>query len=195
MRVVPIFAGNTKIEECALWSVVYPEHGESADNIFRQLFNNWNDTEYVRGFIKDHESELKHPIWKGITKDEALEQVLDEVEDFEAELKAVESKQPGFENVTLDDIFEPLHKDEFRHRRRNESHRKARPDFSTPMLRIYAIKLSDGCFIVTGGGIKLTNSMKEAELEGEVSKIERVQDYLKREGISSREGLIEGLTD
>ncbi len=190
MKIVPIFEGDIKAEDCNLWAVIYPGHGEEASNVFKQLFDLWNDTQYLQNFFISHQKDLLDPIWKGIAINDAIDQVLDEAEDFELELKYIETKHPGYENTNLDEVFEHLHKNEFIHKRRNAAHRKARPYMANSMLRIYAIRLDDGCFIITGGGIKLTDRMQETELEKEIPKLERLQDYLKTEGISSREGLL-----
>ncbi len=195
MKIVPIFEGNTKLEDCDLWAVVYGKDTPIEDNIFSQLLERWTDTEYVREFIKEHHQELQNPIWNGISRKQALNKVMEEAEDFESELKNVEAKIPGYEKTSLDDIFEPLHNDEFRLRQKNKDQVKAKPHFDKPMLRIYGVKLSDGSYVVTGGGIKLTVTMKAAGLEGEVKKIEKLQEYLEVEGITTREGLIEAFTE
>ena len=47
-------------------------------------------------------------------------------------------------------------------------------------LRIYAIKLEDGIYVITGGAIKLTKSMNEAENTNEELKyLEQCKNYLK----------------
>ena len=52
-------------------------------------------------------------------------------------------------------------------------------------LRIYAIKLNSGIFIITGGAIKLTATMKErAHTAIELIKIEKVRRFLIDNGIA-----------
>jgi len=58
------------------------------------------------------------------------------------------------------------------------------------MLRVYAIELDEGCFVITGGAIKLTPQMTTNELINEKNRIEQVQEYLKLSGISDKAGLI-----
>lgn len=197
MKIIPIFEGNIKLNECNLWSVCYPEDRKNAGTIFRQLFELWNDTEYLQEFFIKNQNNLLNEIWKGISIDEAVDQVLDERLDFESELKKVEAKHPGYENMELSSIFEELHKNEFRFRRQNKYHRKAKPfsEHTVAMIRIYGIELreEEGCYIVTGGGIKLTDDMKTSGLDGQIRKIERVQDFLKGENILNRNDLIQRL--
>ena len=46
-------------------------------------------------------------------------------------------------------------------------------------LRIYAIKLEPGCYIITGGAIKLTHKMGDREHTlNELSKMEQVRNFL-----------------
>ena len=57
-------------------------------------------------------------------------------------------------------------------------------------LRLYAIKLIQGNYIITGGAIKLTATMQEREhTRQELVKIDRVRRYLLEEGIIDDEGL------
>jgi hypothetical protein len=135
---------------------------------------------------------LQHPCWGGLTIDDAVDKILDEAQDFEAELKAIETKKPGYENVPLNEIFKNLHKDEFLLRASNWMEKKAKPNFYNPMLRFYAIEF-DGCFIITGGAIKLIEKMEGIYFENEVRKLKQLQEYLRIEQIVSKEGLFEDL--
>ena len=51
-------------------------------------------------------------------------------------------------------------------------------------LRLYAIKLNVGIYIITGGAIKLTRTMQEREHTLlELSKMEKVRNFLINEGV------------
>ena len=174
-----------------LYSVCYPEHkigGEPAD-IIKILFDRWTDPEYLLEFFKRHASDLANVFWKGITIDQAIKQVLGEVERLEELLWAIETKQPGYEDKTFRDVFKPLHKNIYSLNWNNEQFRKARPDLPDSMLRIYAIELGDGSFVITGGVIKLTEKMVGDQFEIEIKNLNRVRDYLRNEGISDKVGL------
>ncbi|MGN6436024.1 MAG: hypothetical protein ACTHMM_05805 [Agriterribacter sp.] len=69
--------------------------------------------------------------------------------------------------------------------------RKGKPDFSIPMLRLYALKLDDGSIVVTGGAIKLTKIMEGTMFEVEKRNLKLVQQFLQSEGIFTSEGLNE----
>ncbi len=61
-------------------------------------------------------------------------------------------------------------------------------------LRIYAIKLATGVYIITGGAIKLTATMEEREhTQAELTKMEMVRNFLLNEGIIDDDGFIEYL--
>lgn len=63
-------------------------------------------------------------------------------------------------------------------------------------LRLYAIKLIQGNYIITGGAIKLTATMQEREhTRQELVKIDRVRRYLLEEGIIDDEGFIEYISE
>jgi hypothetical protein len=60
-----------------------------------------------------------------------------------------------------------------------------------PFLRLYAIRLADGSFVVTGGSIKLTEKMNgRKHLEAELVKMEQVKRYLKEIDVLYFEDLI-----
>ena len=63
-------------------------------------------------------------------------------------------------------------------------------------LRLYAIKLIQGNYIITGGAIKLTATMQEREhTRQELVKIDKVRRYLLEEGIIDDEGFIEYISE
>ena len=65
-----------------------------------------------------------------------------------------------------------------------------------PWLRIYAIRLNDGKYIITGGAIKLTEKMQDRPHTAfELKKIEIVRDFLKSLGVFDDEGFIEYLEE
>lgn len=61
-------------------------------------------------------------------------------------------------------------------------------------MRIYAIKLAAGIYIITGGAIKLTATMQEREHTLlELQKMETVRRFLLEENIVDDESFIEYL--
>jgi hypothetical protein len=61
---------------------------------------------------------------------------------------------------------------------------KAKGDRHRSWLRIYAIRVDVDLYIVTGGAIKLTATMREREhTQKELQKIDRCRNYLREQGI------------
>ncbi|MDE3211771.1 MAG: hypothetical protein KGM98_00945 [Bacteroidota bacterium] len=187
MEFVSIFTAE---EEANLWPVCYPEHVVEgvARDIFSLQFDLWSNTDYLRAFFMNNR-DLKTPFWSYLSLDQAIDKVLDEREQFEAELFNIENKVPGYKGRDLKTIFKPLHKNIYSIHFENEFHRKAKPNFFDPIIRIYAVELSDGTMIITGGVLKLTEKMVGDQFDAEFKNLKSVQEYLKREGIDSKAGL------
>lgn len=59
-------------------------------------------------------------------------------------------------------------------------------------LRIYAIKIDENCFLITGGAIKMSHKMKDhPDTALELKKIERVKAYLLKSGVSDNDSFYE----
>ena len=63
-------------------------------------------------------------------------------------------------------------------------------------LRVYAIRLTTGAYIITGGAIKLTFKMEERDhTKRELDKIERVRNFLINEHIIDDDSFIEYIAE
>ena len=72
---------------------------------------------------------------------------------------------------------------------------KERPQHAS-WLRIYAIKLEPGCYIITGGAIKLTRTMQEREHTlNELKKMEQVRNYLIRNQAIDADGFADYMSE
>lgn len=56
-------------------------------------------------------------------------------------------------------------------------------------LRLYGIRLSSNCYLITGGAIKLTKDMRRPYLENELKKLELAKRFLRNNGINYPEDL------
>ena len=62
----------------------------------------------------------------------------------------------------------------------------------TSWLRIYAIKLSEGIYVIIGGAIKLTLKMEErVHTKLELVKMEKVRSFLLNENIIDNDSFVE----
>jgi len=87
----------------------------------------------------------------------------------------------------INEIFKPLVKQNFDLKNKNKY--KSRPEQKIPFLRLYAIRLEDDTYIITGGAIKLTKEMNREHLELEKQKLEQVKYFLRSNGITYLEDL------
>jgi hypothetical protein len=102
-----------------------------------------------------------------LTKENAVKETIYEAKQFRKELLKCRHKQDKlkllFEKLSYNNAYELLLK--------QKSKRK--------WLRIYAIRIDENCFLVTGGAIKLTQTMNERKhTNEELVKLEKVRNYL-----------------
>lgn len=164
----------TSIVENKLYALVTPD----GSDVFTQCFENWQDTLYLYDFFKQHEVALG---FYGMGSKEAVKKALSESKQFY--LNILDIAEGNTDNATLDnDIFQPLHKND---------------DFDLPLiaakaygpckpnsfLRLYAVRLSDGTYIIAGGLIKTTQRLQETE-EGNkiVAQLKQLEAYLRKNG-------------
>lgn len=63
-------------------------------------------------------------------------------------------------------------------------------------LRIYALKLAKGVYIITGGAIKLTATMQEREhTAAELERIEKVRNFLLDENIIDDDSFVDYIAE
>lgn len=83
----------------------------------------------------------------------------------------------------LDDFFEPLHKTEAFGHPRFYTDFKAK-GVKAPWVRLYAVKLDENLYVLTGFGIKLVKGMKDDEkLKAELLKLEKATQHLRSTGM------------
>lgn len=100
-------------------------------------------------------------------------------------------------DADLDTIFRPLDNNQAPDALlEKEKARLRRKIGHSSWLRIYAIKLASGIYIITGGAIKLTATMQEREhTRKELIKIEKVRRFLLQENIIDDSGFIEYISE
>lgn len=163
-----------------LWAVQYA--GDET-NALQQLFDQWEDPLWLRRFFLDNIGDLS--AYFKIT--DVNQAIFDTLSDREALQCLILDISP---EANLDELFRPL--ENSRTQEMMLGKEKARLH-NTPRhaswLRIYAIKLDPGIFIVTGGAIKLTATMQEREHTlQELLKMEKVRSFLLEQGVMDSEG-------
>jgi hypothetical protein len=191
MKFMPIF---TEPEYCDLWSTCYPEHeiNEEIKDIYSILMDDkWSDDKYLLEFIKQNEECLNDNYWVGVDMFEIINNLKIEMASFDEELYLADQNKQMNNSRSLDKIFLKLHQNIYSLNTFNETYRKARPNLSRSIIRLYGIELSDKTIIITGGTLKLKQKMIGENFDIELKNLKRVQTYLNKQGIIDRAGLID----
>ena len=157
---------------------LYALETPDGSDVFTQCFENWQDTLYLYDFFKQHEEALG---FYKLSIKEAVKKALSESKQFK--LNILDIAEGNTDNATLDyDIFQPLHKND---------------DFDLPLiaakaygprkpnsfLRLYAIRVSDGTYIIVGGLIKTTQRLQETEEGNKIlGELKKLEEYLRKKG-------------
>lgn len=154
MKIVAIFARK-------LYAVQYK--GEIY-NEYDRLMELWTDVSYLRAYAKQNKlDDIANFVNETIAHTNYISKLMAKVQ---------------YENLSLNTFFRPL--DDLETRKKMLSLQKGKQH----RLRIYAIKVDDDLFVITGGAIKLVHKMQEhPDTLNEKYKLEQVQTYLKRAGI------------
>ncbi len=162
-----------------LWAVMYD--GDRV-NILEKTFSQWNDYEWLRTFFTKYVEDLSS--FFHITDiDRAVYDTVDDAYDLECLILDLNP------NANLDELFRPLENTRLSEVLLGREKAKGQCRAHASWLRLYAIRLDSGRYIITGGAIKLTATMREREhtLE-ELNKLNRVRDYLISKGVFDYNG-------
>ena len=175
------------LENNTLWAI---REDDAEDNVLQQLFEQWNNPEWLVDFFMENMSDLESYFM--IT--DINQAIYDTIEDSERIQCLILDISP---DADLDKLFRPLNNSRTSEMLlgKEKARIKERPNHAS-WLRIYAIKLEPGCYIITGGAIKLTRTMQEREHTlRELNKMEIVRNYLINEGAIDADGFVDFLTE
>ena len=166
-----------------LWAVHF--EGEELNELDK-VFTQWNDAGWLIQFFRKHFDDLVS--YFKITKlDEAVYDTMTDSDKLECLILDISPE------ANLDELFRPLENN-----RTSEmllSKEKARlknRSKHASWLRIYAIKLKPGIYVVTGGAIKLTRTMQEREHTlKELEKMEKVRQYFVENGVIDDDSFVD----
>lgn len=172
MKIVPIFAQR-------LWALHYD--GE-VDNEYDRLMILWTDPSYLKSFLEANQLDLP----PGKTIHEMINHLYKDSETLDDGLIELSHDH----NQKIETFFKPLYNSEYLVS--ILSKQKARKNY----LRLYAIRIDSDCFVITGGAIKLTQTMNERpHTQMELEKLEGVRTYLQKGGVSDLDSFFEFLSD
>jgi hypothetical protein len=175
------------LENNTLWAVRYDG---AEDNALQQVFSQWNDPEWLVEFFSENISDLES-YFKITDINQAIYDTIDDSMRMQCLILDISP------DADLDKIFRPLHNERTSEMLLGkEKARIKNRDRHASWLRIYAIKLEPGCYIITGGAIKLTRTMQEREHTlAELKNMENVRNFLIDGGAIDADGFVDFLSE
>lgn len=164
-----------------LWAVVYD--GNTVD-ILTKTLRDWIDPSFLFKFFMDNKDDLE-TYFKVTNLDQA---VYDTITDAVSLSCLILDIKP---DSNLDNLFRPLENTRMSEMFLSKEKAKGRRvSGHASWLRIYAIKLDSGIYLVTGGAIKLTHLMEDrAHTLEQLNKMEMVRNYLIDNSIFDTDGI------
>ena len=170
-----------------LWAVRYDD---CLDNVLDFILGQWNDVIWLRSFFK----ETIYYLASYFKITDVNQAIYDTIEDSERLQCLILDISP---DADLDKIFRPLENSRTSEMILGKEKARLR---NTPRhaswLRIYAIKLEPGIYVITGGAIKLTRTMQEREHTlVELARMEKVRRFLLDNDIADKDSFVDYLNE
>lgn len=175
------------LDNNTLWAVRYDG---ANDNALQMLFEQWSNPEWLVDFFLANLSDLAS-YFKITDINQAIYDTIDDNQRMQCLILDISP------DANLDELFRPLENSRNSEMLlgKEKAKIKNRPQHAS-WLRIYAIKLEPGCYIITGGAIKLTRTMQEREHTlAELNKMEAVRIFLIGGGAIDADGFIDYLSE
>lgn len=163
------------LDDKRLWAVRYD--GESS-NCFDSAFSNWFNMNWLKSFFQENLADLSS-FFHVTDVYEAVMETIEEAKRLECLMFDISP------DANLDLLFKHLENSRFSEMSLGREKAYGDGSFRHPSwLRIYAIKIQSGVYLVTGGAIKLTHEMRErSHTLVELAKMEHVRNYLLDNGV------------
>lgn len=167
MKIVRIFADQ-------LFAFHYDHE---TNNEFDRLMDLWTDVAFLHQFVENNNIQNTSVFVQDILQD------AEQIQDFLEHLN--QNSQPyGF-------YFEPLQDAE-----RNRLLAFQKGKIRKNRLRYYAIKLDNNCFVITGGAIKMSQTMQDhPDTNNELAKLQAARAYLNKQGVFDEDSFYELLIE
>jgi hypothetical protein len=164
MKIVDIFAPT-------LFAFHY---GGEADNEYDRLMDNWTDVSYLRNYAKNNSIDNVNQFVKDRLKDaEQIQDLLEEIttnkEPLEYYFRTLFDSESGIKTLSL---------------QKGKIVRNG--------IRLYAVKIDENCFVITGGAIKMSQTMQDhPDSNKELTKIKAAKVYLQANTIVDKDSFYE----
>jgi hypothetical protein len=163
------------LENGRLWAVRYDKDNVNA---LERVLSQWSDAEWLADFFMQNIDDLIS-YFKITNIEDAIYQTMEDRDEMACVIMDISPE------ANLDRFFRPL--DNNRTSEMILGKEKGRPNRQS-WLRLYAIKLNVGIYIITGGAIKLTRTMQEREHTLiELERMEKVRNFLLNEHVFDEE--------
>ena len=172
MQISTIFA----LKKGVLYAVAYDEKA----NEYKRLFELWtHDFEYLESFFEENKNHLQGGFWGNVSVEAAIERTRKSAINLRKQFFDIVN-HPEPTNHQLQALFRPLHNEESKLKLLSKE--KSKQDW----LRIYAIRISENTYVISGGGIKLTRTMNEPDshLAIELQKLTLTKQFLIENGLT-----------
>jgi hypothetical protein len=192
MGIVPIFA-DVDVPK-GLFAICLNPYETPIINEYHSFMEWVFDRHSIRTFFKEREHLLKNNPYYPNTVNEAAKRTFEEVSLLKQNLEF--AKNNSIEDLCnfLQENFKALDNQSSFEEELQPSKTQG-PDKDC-WIRIYGVRVNPEMFIVTGGAIKLVHRIKDDKnLIDERSKLLRVRDYLKQEGLFDAEAYQEIILD
>jgi len=143
----------------------------------------WLDPSYLSDFYCDHIEYFRDSFWKGIDEERFVTDVIASAP------RIFEELGEALERNELEDLFKPLAPED--ERQADYASVRVKSKFGSILrhfaFRIYAVKVDDGCYVITGGAIKIDKDMGKApNTRTELAKLNYVHEALLEEGLTDK---------
>ena len=165
-----------------LWAVCYEEDR----NVLDQIYQDWSDITFLEAFFEENRDDLA-AFFKITDVDKAIYDTIQDDRYLECLILDIRP------DTDLDRFFRPLNNLQRSEKVLSKEKAKGIAISSHPSwLRLYAIRFGPGCYLITGGTIKLTRTMEERKHTlAELTKMEKVRNYLLDNGVCDFDGFVE----
>jgi len=144
---------------------------------FRSVFNKWSDIQHLYEFFNANKKDID-----GYSIEHAIDRTIEDAEQLEQLI--TETAQSDYED--LQTIFKSLSPSEYGLKTYQKE--KAYGTLRKSWLRIYAIRIRENLYVVTGGAIKLARTMQErTHTNDELIRLNQVRNYLKGFGFNEQD--------
>lgn len=170
-----------------LWAVRFDGEDE---NEFIKTIDQWDDVQWLRTFFKENINDLI-AYFKISDINKAISDTIEDSDRLQCIVLNMSME------ADLSKLFRPLDNSQVSDAMLQKEKARLKHKFGhASWLRLYAIKLIPGVYIITGGAIKLTATMQEREhTRMELTKIDRVRRFLLEMNIIDDAGFIDYISE